>query len=163
MNKLQTTGDNIVEGLNNVVHVIAEGLSAGDGLMVDSKTRRPLRVYLIEDSPEVRDLLVVILHAPGEVEIVGHSDTECESVAAILADPVDAVVVDLNLREGSGMAIIEQIRKANLDPRPKIIVFTNDPFPETRRRAMELEADYFFDKSLDYKTVRDTLQKLRLN
>ena len=120
-----------------------------------------LRVYLVEDSPHVRDLLLDFLNVPGEIEIVGNADNEIESVAAMLADPVDAVIVDLKLREGSGMAVIEKLRAAKLNPEPKIIVFTNHPFPEIRARAMQLGADYFFDKSADYDSVRTTLQALR--
>ncbi|MEP7155912.1 MAG: response regulator [Betaproteobacteria bacterium] len=123
--------------------------------------RAPLRVYLVEDSAHVRDLLLDFLHVPGEVEIVGYADNETESVADMLARPVDAIIVDLKLREGSGMSVIEKLRKANLNPQPKIIVFTNHPFPEIKRRAMQLGADYFFDKSADYDSVRSTLQKLR--
>ena len=125
--------------------------------------QRPLRVYLVEDSPHVRDLLLDFLNLPGEVEVVGYADTEADSVAAILSQPVDAVIVDLKLREGSGMAVIESLRKANLVPPPKIIVFTNHPFPEIRRRAMQLGADFFFDKSADYESVRSTLQAMRLH
>ena len=120
-----------------------------------------LRVFLVEDSPHVRDLLLDFLNEPGEVEIVGYADTETDSVAAILADPVDVVIVDLRLREGSGMAVIEKLRQANPQPQPKIIVFTNHPFPEIRARAMQIGADYFFDKSADYDSIRTTLQALR--
>lgn len=109
----------------------------------------------------MRDLLLDFLHVPGEVEITGYADTEEESVAAIIAQPVDAVIVDLKLREGSGMAVIERVRRANLDPQPKLIVFTNHPFAEIKQRAMKLGADYFFDKSADYEGVRTTLQALR--
>ena len=132
----------------------------GYSLMPDEE-KRPLRVYLVEDSPHVRDLLLDFLQVPGEVEIVGFSDTENESVAAIIEHPVDAVIVDLKLREGNGMGVIEKLRKVNLNPQPKIIVFTNHPFPEIKTRAIKLGADYFFDKSADYDSVRTTLQGLR--
>ena len=120
-----------------------------------------LRVYLVEDSPHVRDLLLDFLNEPGEVEIVGYADNEIESVAAILANPVDVVIVDLRLREGTGIGVIKKLRCANLNPQPKIIVFTNHPFPEIRARAMHVGADYFFDKSADHDSVRTTLQVLR--
>ncbi len=120
-----------------------------------------LRVYLVEDSAHVRELLLDFLQVPGEVEIVGYADNEAESMAAMIANPVDAVIVDLKLRQGSGMGVIEQLRRAHLTPSPKIIVFTNHPFPEIRKRAMQLGADYFFDKSADYDSVRSTLQSLR--
>ncbi|MBL0122828.1 MAG: response regulator [Betaproteobacteria bacterium] len=122
---------------------------------------RPLRVYLVEDSAHVRDLLLDFLHVPGEVEIVGYADNEAESVADILSQPVDAVIVDLKLREGGGMAVIEKVRAAKPTPPPTIIVFTNHPFPQIKLRALQLGADYFFDKSADYDNVRSTLHGLR--
>ena len=131
-------------------------------LMGEKPATPILRVFLVEDSPHVRDLLLDFLNEPGEVEIVGYADNEADSVAAIIADPVDAVIVDLKLREGSGMAVIAKLRAAKFDPQPKIIVFTNHPFPEIRKRAMQLGADYFYDKSAEYDSVRTTLQALRV-
>ena len=129
--------------------------------MDGASKQHPLRVYLVEDSAHVRDLLLDFLHVPGEVEIVGYSDTEAGAVAGIISQPIDAVIVDLKLREGSGMAVIERLRKAGLTPPPTIIVFTNHPFPEIRQRAIFLGANHFFDKSADYDSVRATLQALR--
>ena len=122
---------------------------------------RALRVFLVEDSVHIRDLLLDFLDDPGKIEIVGFADTEKESVAAIFADPVDVVIVDLKLREGSGMGVIKQIREAGLDPMPNLIVFTNHPFPEVRRRAMQLGANSFFDKSAEYEDLRDALYSLQ--
>lgn len=130
-------------------------------LMEGNAMRRPLRVFLVEDSAHVRDLLLDFLHEPGEVEIIGYADTEEDAVAQIIAQSPDAVIVDLKLREGGGMAVIERLRAKQLNPSPTLIVFTNHPFPEIRRRAIKLGADYFFDKSADYDSVRTTLQALR--
>jgi DNA-binding NarL/FixJ family response regulator len=123
--------------------------------------RAPLRVFLVEDSPEVRNLLIDYLHVSGDIEIVGYADTEDEAVAAILAEPVDAVIVDLKLRDGGGMAVIQRLRAAKLVHPPILIVFTNHPQPAIRERAKILGADYFFDKSIDYERVRSTLRTLR--
>mgnify|MGYP000503461304 CR=1 FL=1 len=67
-----------------------------------------LRVFVVEDSPSVLDSMLVFLHIPGQVEIVGLADTEEEAVVAILAGSLDAIIVDLNLREGNGLAVIER-------------------------------------------------------
>ena len=146
-------------GNNSPTPIRVQGLD----FMESALERPPIRVFLVEDSPNVRDLLLDFLHVPGEVEIVGYADTEDESVAAIIAQPVDAVIVDLKLREGGGMGVIERLRKENFKPAPTIIVFTNHPFPEIRQRAMKLGADYFFDKSVEYESVRATLHALRVN
>ena len=123
--------------------------------------RRATRVYLVEDSPQIQDSLLVFLHAPGDVEIVGFADNELEAVAAILADPVDTVVVDLNLREGSGMGVIEELRRANMMSQPMIIVFSNQFQPEIKMRALQLGADHFFDKSSEFENVKATIRTLR--
>ena len=124
-------------------------------------TRRATRVYLVEDSPHIQDSLLVFLHAPGDVEVVGFADNELEAVAAILADPVDTVVVDLNLREGGGMGVIEKLRRANMMSQPMIIVFSNQFQPEIKMRALQLGADYFFDKSSEFENVKATIRTLR--
>ena len=139
----------------------ANSESQGFALKGEKSALAVLRVFLVEDSPHVRDLLLDFLNEPGEVEIVGSADNEADAVAAIVAEPVDAVIVDLKLRVGSGMAVIEKLRAAKFDLQPKIIVFTNHPFPEIRKRAMQLGADYFYDKSAEYDSVRSTLQQLR--
>ncbi len=123
--------------------------------------RAPLRVFLVEDSPEVRDLLLDYLHVAGEIEIVGFADTEDDAVAAIVDEPVDAVIIDLKLRIGSGMTVIQRLRAARQIPPPTLIVFTNHPLQAIRERAMKLGADYFFDKSIDYEKIRSTLRTLR--
>ena len=94
-----------------------------------------LRVFVVEDSPSVLDSMLVFLHIPGQVEIVGLADTEEEAVVAILAGSLDAIIVDLNLREGNGLAVIEKVRRAG--------------------------ADYVLDKSVEQEGLRNTLQALR--
>ena len=120
-----------------------------------------LRVFVVEDSPSVLDSLLVFLHIPGQVEIVGLADTEEEAVVAILAGSLDAIIVDLNLREGNGLAVIEKVSRAGLTPMPRIIVFTNHASPEIKQRALQLGADYVLDKSVEQEGLRHTLQALR--
>lgn len=122
---------------------------------------RPVRVYLVEDSPQVRDLLLDFLNVPNEVEIVGTADNEFESVTAILADQVDVVIVDLKLREGTGMGVIEKVRRARMQRQPKIIVFSNYQFAAIRQRAMDLGADHYFDKSTEYEALRAEIYSVR--
>ena len=120
-----------------------------------------LRIFVVEDSPSVLDSLLVFLHIPGQVEIVGLADTEEEAIVAILAGSPDVIIVDLNLREGNGLAVIDKVRQAGLKPLPQIIVFTNHASPEIKQRALQLGADYVFDKSVEQEGLRNTLQSLR--
>ena len=60
-----------------------------------------LRVFLVEDSPSVRDRLNDFLSEPGKVEVIGFADTEADAVRELLTNQVDVAIVDLNLKEGT--------------------------------------------------------------
>jgi len=62
----------------------------------------PLRVFLVEDSATIRDRLIETISSLGNIEVVGHAETEAAAIAALQAEPCDAVVLDLQLREGLG-------------------------------------------------------------
>ena len=61
-------------------------------------------------------------------------DTEC-----------DLAIVDLFLREGSGLGVMAGCRNRAL--RQKVVVLTNYATPEIRKRASELGVNAVFDKS----------------
>ena len=121
----------------------------------------PLRLFVAEDSPHVRAVLAEELAVPGEVEIVGFAETEADSIKALSETAVDAAIVDLKLKTGSGLGILRHFAGAAGNGRPRLIVFTNHPFPELKRHCMQLGADYFFDKSAEYDALRQTIGHLR--
>src|SRR5215471_8339428 len=105
-----------------------------------------LRVFLVEDSPSVRDRLNDFLAEPGKVEMIGFAVTEADAVRQLRTQSVDVAIVDLNLKEGTGIGVIESVRAIHAKPPPTIIVLTNYAFPEFEAACRERGADYFFDK-----------------
>jgi DNA-binding NarL/FixJ family response regulator len=120
-----------------------------------------LRVFLVEDSQSVRDRLNDFLSEPGKVELIGFAETEAEAVRVLRALPVDVAIVDLNLKEGSGIGVIETIRALHATAPPTIIVLTNYAFPEFETACRERGADYFFDKATQFGAVKLLLQSIR--
>jgi DNA-binding NarL/FixJ family response regulator len=121
----------------------------------------PLRVFLVEDSPSVRDRLIDFLAEPGKVDVIGFADTETEAVRQLWSETVDVAIVDLNLREGTGMGVIESLRALESVPRPTVVVLTNYAFPEFEVACRERGADYFFDKSTQFGALKVLLQSIR--
>ncbi len=119
-----------------------------------------LRVFLVEDSPLVRERLNDFLAEPGKVEMIGYAETEADAVREILAHPVDVAIVDLNLKEGSGIGVIESVRARCTSAPPTIIVLTNYAFPEFAAACLERGADYFFDKSTQFGAVKLLLDSI---
>lgn len=120
----------------------------------------PLRLFVVEDSPHFRAVLSEELQVPGEVEIVGFAESEAESIRKLTEVEVDAAIVDLKLKQGSGLGILQHFATRANDERPRLIVFTNHPFPELKLHCMQLGADYFFDKSVEYEELRRTITSL---
>jgi DNA-binding NarL/FixJ family response regulator len=133
----------------------------------DAPTRRagpavlhPLRVFLVEDSEVILDRLIECVSSLPDVNVVGHADTEAGAIAALQRTPCDAVVLDLQLRDGHGFNVLKALRAPSDRPHLTIIVLTNFATPQYRRHSMEMGADYFFDKSREYDRIDDVLEDL---
>ena len=66
------------------------------------------------------------------------------------------MVLDLQLREGTGFGVMQRLGKT----RPTIIVFTNYMLPEYQRLATSLGVEYFLNKSLDYERLPQLIQEI---
>jgi len=133
--------------------------SAGSLNRTDAEPDVPLRVLLVEDSPLIRERLAESIADPGLIEIVGQADSEQAAIGMLAAAPWDAMVLDLQLRHGTGLGVLRALisrRPANV----KVIVLTNYAFPQYRAKSMALGADYFFDKAREYHRVREVLDDL---
>ena len=107
------------------------------------------RAYIVEDSAVIRDNLIETLKELALVEPVGICDTEQEGKRWLADnDSVwDLAIVDLFLREGSGLNILEACRDRK--PNQKIIVLSNHATNDVRWRCAQLGADAVFDKSTE--------------
>ena len=96
------------------------------------------------------------LAALEDVVVVASVTDESAAVAAVRDHQVDVIVLDLQLKEGTGFGVMERLGKV----RPLIIVFTNYMLPEYKRLASSLGIEYFLNKSLDYERLPQLLQEI---
>jgi DNA-binding NarL/FixJ family response regulator len=121
----------------------------------------PLRVLLVEDSAVLRSRLTESLSAIASVEVVGASDSESGALNELLRSNYDAVVLDLQLKQGNGFNVLKAIRQADgHDHRTTVIVLTNYAFSLYRHRCLQAGADFFFDKARDYDRLPEILRQL---
>lgn len=108
-----------------------------------------VRLFLVEDSPLLQELLSGVLGEIEGVELCGCSDNETEALDRLAETPADIVVIDIQLREGSGIGILDALRKdAARYGHPRKVVLTNYAHATMRRRCADAGMDAFFDKSL---------------
>jgi DNA-binding NarL/FixJ family response regulator len=91
-----------------------------------------------------------------DVEVVASVTDESAAVAAVRNNQVDVIVLDLQLREGTGFGVMERLGKS----RPLVIVFTNYMLPEYQRLASALGVEYFLNKSRDYERLPEIIQEI---
>jgi DNA-binding NarL/FixJ family response regulator len=120
-----------------------------------------LRAYIVEDSPTIRDNLIETLQELAEVQPVGLADTEQEARRWLGQNPDgwDVAVVDLFLRQGTGLRVVEAVRTRRRGQ--KVIVLSNHATSDMRRRCAQLGADAVFDKSTEIDALLDYCVKAR--
>ena len=116
-----------------------------------------LRVVIVEDSAIIRARLTESLLEIPNVEIVGQVESESDAMAVLRQQQWDVAVLDLQLKQGTGLGVLKALNRTLRPPNARIIVFTNFAFPQYRERSMALGADYFFDKSREFHRVREVL------
>lgn len=120
----------------------------------------PLRVYIVEDSALLRDRIIGSISEIDRVEVIGYADTEDAAVQEIRDAHPDVAIIDIRLREGSGINVVVAVHRMQLAAAPKLVVLTNYSFEEYRDKCLAAGADFFFDKSDELHCVFDLLEDL---
>jgi DNA-binding NarL/FixJ family response regulator len=115
-----------------------------------------LRVLLVEDSRVLAERLRESLDTLDNVEVVGLVADETAAVAAVREQRPDVIILDLQLKEGTGFGVMQRLGEM----RPVIIVFTNYMLPEYQRIASSLGVQHFLNKSIDYERLPQLLQEI---
>ena len=115
-----------------------------------------VKVFLVEDSPLLRERLEKMLSAIPGAQTVGHAPTARGAIAGIEASQPDAVVLDIQLEEGSGFDVMRAVRPKQ--PQVGFYVLTNFAHEGYRRMAEKLGARGFFDKSKEFEALRAALR-----
>jgi two-component system OmpR family response regulator len=120
---------------------------------------RNLSVLLVEDSRVLAERLrETLLSVPG-VQLAGTVDSEADAVAALQRHPVDVLLLDLHLRQGTGFGVLRSI-PSDQAKKLVVIVLTNYDLAEYRRAAAALGARHFLDKLRDFDRLPSLLQQI---
>jgi two-component system, OmpR family, response regulator len=123
----------------------------------ESQSEPGLRVLLVEDSPVLAARLREALSAIGNVAVVATVDNEKDATNWVRATLVDVIILDLQLRQGSGFGVLRGLG----EQRPVVIVLTNYSLPEYRQSATRLGVDHFLNKASDYERLAEVIGAVR--
>lgn len=105
-----------------------------------------IKTVLVEDSKTIRDALIPTMAELGDMEVVAVAESATEAVAALesLSTSWELAVVDLFLKQGSGLDVLRACRRRRSGC---VVVLSNYATPQMREECRALGADGVFDKS----------------
>ena len=102
-------------------------------------------------------LLEMLQEIPG-VEVLGCAEDGLHAIRCIRELKPDAVVLDIQMPCGTGLDVLKNTKHG--PEAPLFIVFTNFPYPQYRKRALECGAQFFFDKTTEFEKLRELFGQL---
>ena len=112
------------------------------------------RILLVEDSAPIRLRLIELLNIPGAMHVAATVETELDAHDQIEIHDFDVLVVDVQLRQGSGIGAVRDARaRWGILAPALIIVLTNHSYPTVRQHCFAAGADHFLDKSRQFDQV----------
>jgi DNA-binding NarL/FixJ family response regulator len=120
---------------------------------------KALRIFLVEDSPILRERLSDMLATWGDVDIVGHAETEETAVEKLQSEEWDVLILDLQLLRGTGLGVLRGLA-GHRRPDTTVIVLTNYAIPSYQAHSVQLGADYFFDKAHEFRRIVEVLDEI---
>ena len=114
-----------------------------------------MQVFLVEDSPMVRQRLEALLTEVPGTEIVGRAAGAQIAIRDILETKPDLVVLDVQLAEGSGFDVLRALHAQA--PELDVVMLSNYSSDPYRQIAERFGARAFFDKTREFERVRDAL------
>jgi len=104
----------------------------------------PPRVLIVEDEPDMNDLLADILSAYDFDPMQAASGEQC--LAMLAEQPPDAILLDLMLPGMSGIEVCKKLKDSPTTRTIPILILTALDSPPDRRNAYEAGADDYMTK-----------------
>ena len=140
------------------------GGAAGRSTLDPNQPMRPmhlLKTYLVEDSPVIRENLIATLEELAPVRVVGTAEDESSALQWLATHAVDLLIVDLFLKEGSGLGVLRAAQDG--DGGTRRVVLSNYATDAIRLRCLALGADGVFDKSTEIDSLLGYCSRLALD
>lgn len=123
---------------------LAPGAARPLGRDTGSAPGRVFRVVVVDDTPDLRDLLTVVLNRAPDFEVVGHAGDGREGIDLLRRERPDVVLLDLAMPVMSGLEALPRMR--GLVPEAAVVVLSGFGAEAMARQALDAGADAYVEK-----------------
>ena len=124
-----------------------------------------MKILVVDDELDIQPLFEQRFRKEirkGDVQFVFAFSGE-EALVCLQKYQSEAVLIlsDINMPGMSGLGLLKQIKQKNHQPPPAVIMITAYGDEENHKRAMELGADDFITKPVDFTILKETIKTIR--
>lgn len=123
----------------------------------NESSARPWRILIVDDHPIVRTGLAALIDAEADLQVCAQAEDYAEALGAIEREGPDLVLVDLSLRQSSGLELLKEVARRGV----KAIVVSMHDDPTWGERALSAGARGYVHKSEVGRSVVDAIRKVR--
>lgn len=118
-----------------------------------------IRVVLVDDEPMVAELNRIYVERVADFKVVASARSAEEGLLALQTQPVDLLLLDIFMAGQTGMDLMAEIRRLNLDV--DVIFVTAARDAKTIGKALKLGAVDYLIKPFDFERLQQALEGYR--
>lgn len=112
--------------------------------MREPASTNPIRVVIVDDHRVLAELLTAALSTSDEVAVIESVGTAAEAIGAVRARQPDVVVLDYDLPDADGVAVVSSIKDAC--PTCRVLMLTSYTDPVILNEALDAGCDGYVTK-----------------
>ncbi len=117
-----------------------------------------MKILVVEDALYIREHIIEKINSIPGTEIVGETGEYKEALELIENLSPEILILDIRITNGTGIEVLTWVQENK--PSVKTIMLTNYPYPQYRKKCIELGARYFLDKSQEFQKLPDIIKEI---
>ncbi|HYH86729.1 MAG TPA: LytTR family DNA-binding domain-containing protein [Pyrinomonadaceae bacterium] len=124
--------------------------------MTDAAAQTPIRVLVVDDEPLAREKIRGMAAADPEIRVVGECTNGAEAIEAIQSIRPDLILLDVQMPEVGGFAVLEALKDEGLPP----VIFIT-AYDHYAVRAFEVHALDYLLKPFDRERFKAAIERAK--
>jgi len=114
------------------------------------------RVLVVDDSPEICELLQSVLYSAG-MDALGLTSSQ-QAAGHLIREKFDAIFLDIRMPPPDGIELAGRARASGFNQKTPIVMISGDADPTLQARAFQAGANFFLYKPLDRRRLMRILR-----
>ena len=124
--------------------------------LTDAAAQTPIRVLVVDDEPLAREKIRGMAAADPEIRVIGECTNGAEAIEAIQAMRPDLILLDVQMPEVGGFAVLEALKDEGLPP----VIFIT-AYDHYAVRAFEVHALDYLLKPFDRERFKAAIERAK--